>query len=185
MVVTNDWYEPNLKSINSESNLEFGHLPKLAVSLEWSIWSESLKDFFLHFAAWKELFCLQFKRAKFWDVVHKVALVPLRVDAEKAELLTLSYPLLLNGTVACCYLAQLIPLKKAWCCWMDRKISLGFFSCHLSLSLTIVIYSVVQEAPLEVVKSGQSSKKIEEKDSSCLTFKIVRGWWEEKKQCTL
>lgn len=56
---------------------------------------------------------------------------------------------------------------------MARKVSLGFFPCHLSLSLTIVIYSVVQEVPLEFVESG--AKKMEEKESTCLSFTIVRG----------
>lgn len=98
------------------------------------------------------------------------------MDAEKAEFLTLSCPLLLNGIVACFWLVQLIPLKKAWCFHMERKVTLGFFPCHLSLSLTIVIYSVVQEVPLDFVESGQGTKKTEEKDSACLSFKIVRGW---------
>lgn len=43
---------------------------------------------------------------------------------------------------------------------MDKKVSLGFFPCHLSLSLTIVTYSVVKEGPLEFVKSGQGTKKL-------------------------
>lgn len=43
---------------------------------------------------------------------------------------------------------------------MDRKASLGFFPCHLSLSLTIVIYAVVQEGPLEFVESDMVLKKL-------------------------
>lgn len=34
-----------------------------------------------------------------------------------------------------------------------------FFPCHLNWSLTIVVYSVVQEGPLELVESGQGTKK--------------------------